>query len=291
MSQSKGAYAAYTRRCRSCNRASNNSCRTLCAILIVDSLSAVTYGSWPGYYYEEANMDMPGDDRLWRCLTSTQWRFEVETHSVNQAMNQQQLLAHIMNEDPTAENTRDRWSSSLFAVIVAMHALNVHILHISLAAESLRVLPLNRQESMRSTFWTDMDKTLNQFQRAFTKGKADSDPWQDPLIFNCLVVLRIAFMREYTDGQRSFNRRVLLGCDPATVSAEISSYVLSDQLRGPRVTEAVRRAYLAMMLPMRAGANLVRKTAALTWSIEHAIAWWDTGKHKDFLFDFLGGLD
>ncbi|KAF2099804.1 hypothetical protein NA57DRAFT_75310 [Rhizodiscina lignyota] len=252
-------------------------CKTMCAILIVDSLSAVTYGSLPGYYYEEAAMDMPGDDRLWRCLTSAQWHYEVDARSINPTMNVEQLLAHIMNEDAGAENMRERWYSSLFAVIVAMHALNVHILHIALAAESLRVLPLNRQESMRTTFWTDMNKALNKCQRAFNQGKTESDPWQDPLLFNCLAVLRIAFMREYTDGQKSFNRRVLLSCDPTTVCTEIRAYVLSEQQRGPRVTEAVTRAFLAMMLPMRAGANLVRKTAALTWSIEHAIAWWDTG--------------
>ena len=230
----------------------------------------------PGHYYEEADLDMPEDDRLWRSATASQWQHEIESQAANPTLNLEQLLSLIMGEDGYSSGTKCNWSCSLFAVILAMHALNVHIWHVAMAAEALRILPLNRQESMRATFWADMDKALNACQRAFTWGKADSDPWSDPLLFNCLAVLRTAYMRGCTDS--NFNRRILLVCDPTAVSDQIQTYVLSKQTRGPRTTEAVSRAFSTMLLPMRAGAMLVRKTAALTWSIEHAIAWWDTGE-------------
>lgn len=250
--------------------------RTLCGILIVDSLSAVTYGSVPGSYYEEAEMDVPDDDRLWRCPTATMWQHHIDTQSANPPLKLEQLLAYIIKGSDPESQTECNWSSSLFAVIVALHALNINVLHIALAAQALQVLPLNQQEQMRTKFWTDMDVVMDAFRRAFTVGDRDADPWQDPLLFNCLAVLRIAFMRECTDSIRSFNRRVLLGCNATAVEQEIQAYVLSTPLRGPRVTDAVSKAFSAMLLPMRTGAMLVRKTAALTWSIEHAVAWWDT---------------
>lgn len=250
--------------------------RTLCGILIVDSLSAVTYGSVPGSYYEEAEMDVPDDDRLWRCPTATSWRHQIDSQAANPPLRLEQLLAHIIKENEPENQMGCNWSSSLFAVVVAMHAININVLHIALAVQALQVLPLNQQESMRNKFWTDMDVVTDAFRKAFTAGDRDADPWQDPLLFNCLAVLRIAFMRECTDSIKSFNRRVLLGCNTAAVEQEIQAYVLGPPFRGPRVTEAVSKSFSAMLLPMRTGAMLVRKTAALTWSIEHAVAWWDT---------------
>jgi Fungal specific transcription factor domain len=250
--------------------------RALCGILIVDSLSAVTYGSVPGAYYEEADMEVPDDDRLWRCASAAKWQMHISSEVVNAPLKLEKLLSHIIqrNEPGTQQQSGYNWSSSLFAVVVAMHALNIHVLHIALAAQALRILPPNQEEEMRTRFWASIDTALNACRKAFEAEDPDVNPWRNPLLSNCLVVLRIALMRECTDSIRSFNRRVLLGCDSAAVRNEIQAYVLSTPLRGRRITEAVKKAFSVMLYPISNCAELVRKTAALTWSIEHAIAWW-----------------
>ena len=55
----------------------------------------------------------------------------------------------------------------------------------------------------------------------------------------------------------------------------IEAYVTGVQERGPFLTRAVDKAYGGLLTPIKAGYLLVRKTAALSWSVEHAVAAWD----------------
>ncbi len=39
-----------------------------------------------------------------------------------------------------------------------------------------------------------------------------------------------------------------------------------------------------MLIPYKMGTSLLKKTAALTWAVEHALAGWDAGKFVIDLF-------
>jgi len=101
-----------------------------------------------------------------------------------------------------------------------------------------------------------------------------SDDPEGPLIFNCLALLRSAYVRVFT-GAGNFNRMLLLSEEPLQVAKSIEEYVTGIQERTPFLTRAVDKAYGGLLTPIKAGYLLVQKTAALTWSVEHAVAAWD----------------
>jgi hypothetical protein len=59
------------------------------------------------------------------------------------------------------------------------------------------------------------------------------------------------------------------------ILGSLQEFVNMPQDRNDFTTRAVARAYEGMIIPARAGAPLLRKTAAFTWAVEHALAGWD----------------
>jgi hypothetical protein len=55
----------------------------------------------------------------------------------------------------------------------------------------------------------------------------------------------------------------------------IEDFIGLPQNRGDLVARAVSRAFEGMLIPCKAGTMLIKKTAALTWSIGHALAGWE----------------
>jgi len=107
-----------------------------------------------------------------------------------------------------------------------------------------------------------------------TEKDLTSDSGEGPEIFNCQALLRSAYVRIFT-GVGGFDRMMLLSENEGQIAARIQSYVQAPQRRNSFLTKAVSTAYGGLLLPVTAGFLLVKRTAALTWSVEHAIAAWD----------------
>ncbi|KAH8749051.1 hypothetical protein BGZ57DRAFT_776189, partial [Hyaloscypha finlandica] len=100
--------------------------------------------------------------------------------------------------------------------------------------------------------------------------RSNDDP-EGPMIFNCLALLRIGFVRTSIAGA-ALNQIVHLNEDEATRSEAIRSYVRSEIPRSAFIPAAVQSIFQALCLPLSAGHILTKKTAAFTWSFEHAIS-------------------
>ena len=97
------------------------------------------------------------------------------------------------------------------------------------------------------------------------------------LIFNCRAILRIAYIRLFKPINPSHSLS-LMSSDPDEMDAAITSFVTAKMERGPHILDAVTKCFEGLRIPVKLGHMLVRKTAALRWSVEHAIAGWESGK-------------
>ncbi|GME22102.1 Zinc finger C2H2-type protein [Neofusicoccum parvum] len=98
---------------------------------------------------------------------------------------------------------------------------------------------------------------------------------QSSLIFNTNALIRIANTRLFGNAD-SFNRFILTSDNKHEISTAMGSYLSAPQARNAFTTKGAAQAYEGFTLPAKVGPMLVRKTAAFGWSIEHAVAWWDT---------------
>ncbi|KAF2459626.1 hypothetical protein BDY21DRAFT_420118 [Lineolata rhizophorae] len=110
-----------------------------------------------------------------------------------------------------------------------------------------------------------------------------ASPWnshEGPLMFNCQALLRIAYVRLFTPAS-TYPRMTLLaaGGEGAEVAAAAAAYAAAPVRAAARsgfLTRAAATAYEGFLSPVRVGHLLVRKTAAFSWSIEHAVSAWDS---------------
>ena len=97
------------------------------------------------------------------------------------------------------------------------------------------------------------------------------------LLFNAQAVLRICYVRTLSS-PTLLDRDCVLTYGLQDLEAALKDYAASPMDRDAEVTNIVKRAFDGLCVPLRRSPLLVRKTAALSWSIEHAIVGWDTGK-------------
>ncbi|KPI39530.1 uncharacterized protein AB675_3568 [Cyphellophora attinorum] len=97
-----------------------------------------------------------------------------------------------------------------------------------------------------------------------------------PLLFNSLALLRVCYIRAFTDAN-SIDKNILVRHDSSDILETVRRYTERASPRSELLTRVVSRTLEAFEVPIRGGALLIQKTAALTWSIEHAIAGWDVG--------------
>ena len=96
-----------------------------------------------------------------------------------------------------------------------------------------------------------------------------------PLVFNCHALLRIAYVRLFGNSAH-FPKMILLASDDAEIAAAMKTYVAGPQPRNAFLTKSIAKAYEGFITPVRLGHLLIKKTAALSWSVEHAVAAWDS---------------
>jgi hypothetical protein len=137
------------------------------------------------------------------------------------------------------------------------------------------------EQKLRSLSDISISSALGRCYKVLTSRRPESERSNDdpegPMIFNCLALLRIGFVRTSIAGA-ALNQIVHLTEDEATRSEAIRSYVRSEIPRSAFIPAAVQRIFQALCLPLSAGHILTKKTAAFTWSIEHAISGWECGE-------------
>jgi hypothetical protein len=165
-----------------------------------------------------------------------------------------------------------------------MHAVAVQIWHIS-TATSLGMLPMDTElhHLLANPSGTLLiEAALNRCRELLICARKGNEAfWSDedePMLFNCMAVLRVTYGRACMP-TAALDRTILLREHRSEIIHAIRDYLCADQPRSESITKAVARSIEGLFVPVQAGVLWTMKTAALTWWVDHALAGWDTGKH------------
>ncbi|KAJ5032721.1 uncharacterized protein L3040_009315 [Drepanopeziza brunnea f. sp. 'multigermtubi'] len=256
--------------------------RILYSMFIMSSLMTVIYDLCPVFgVTQDLDIEILDAECLWEAANKEQWEsFRRSQRAQSPRFTIRDALAHLIHgkEQMAVDGQPVKWSG--FATAMVFHAVNVHNWNVMQSTQSLTAFAVDEQnnKTLKAALVSQVDVSLARCYALVTADRAErersSDDPEGPLMFNCIALLRSAYVRVFT-GAGSFNRMMLLGGNPAQVAGEIQAFLSSSQERSLLVTRAAEMAYGGLLTPVKAGYILVQKTAALTWSIEHAVAAWD----------------
>ena len=252
--------------------------RLLYGIFILSNLITITYGTPPVVsIVQDGEVEMPDEEALWAAPTEDLWRQRPEFGKLVTLPSLRDAVARLMYDKEIEGWTETSWNWAPFAVTVVMHAVSIQLWYVMQCTHSFSVFGAH-DKPLSSLFTGHVETALARCHAMISREHAENDHnWiesEGPLMFNALAVLRVAYVRAFT-GAGSFNRMALLNDDSEQILSAIREYVGTTQDRSPFLTKAVAQAFEGFVTPIKAGAMLVKKTAALSWSIEHAIAGWD----------------
>ena len=259
--------------------------RLLCGLFVISNLLLVTYDVNPGFVItKDLMLETPDEERLWNARTEEQWRELRQSRLAMARKTIREVMVDMISGQPGDETPGEPYSVSGFTALVIMHAVNVHMWHMIQVIHSISRSPFGPlpNESLRTMLLSTASSAIARCQEAITQGRSEDQAfsWDDPegpLLFNCQAMLRIASSRLLTN-TGAFDRLTLLTGDTKKTKSAIASYVAAKQDRSPFFTKAVAKAYEGFLTPVKIGHLLVSKTAAFSWSVEHAVAGWDSGK-------------
>jgi hypothetical protein len=256
--------------------------RLLLGTIFVNNLVTIAYGILPGFsIVHEGSIELPDSDSLWNAADDNQWQHCVATVPESRPQNLKNAVSMLINGDRDDELTKVARTWSPFSTAMIMHAVSIQIWHsidgsgLISSAQNLLV----HADDQSSLMANEIEAALNRCRTILTHARAGAEGlWTDsdgPLLFNAFAVLRVTYGRAFT-GIRLADRMLLLRDNHGDISEAISEYIAMPQERSKLVAKAIARTFEGLVLPFRSGAPLLRKTAALTWSVEHALAGWDS---------------
>ena len=232
---------------------------------------------------QDLDIELLDEEKLWEAANRAEWMMLQEQRADSPSVTVRTAFTHLVlgKEHSSSDTTTTplRWTA--FSTSMIMHAVNIYMWHLMQSTQSFGAfaVEISTALSLKTAMVSQAEATLARCYALLTADRPErertSDDPEGPLLFNCLALLRSAHIRVFT-GANNFNRLALLTGSVREVSASIEAFVTGNALeRGPLMTRAVDKAYGAFLTPIKAGYLLVRKTAALTWSLEHPIAGWD----------------
>lgn len=260
---------------------------------IISNLLNITYGMPPGFCLsQDGTVEMPDDEFLWQARTEELWHQLAGTRPTVSPISVRDAAGAIIGGDPMEELIDLLGAWSAFGTSVAIHAVSTQIWHVNQGAmfENLSNGQSTPQEiSQRSILAKRTQVALNRCRNLLMEVHNEPDHLSydadSPLLFNCFAILRVSFSRAFTSVGLA-NREMLLYESSDAIISAIHDYISIPQERSEFTTKSVARSFEGLIIPFQSSPLFVRKTAALTWSIEHALAGWDSGKIY-FSFDLM----
>lgn len=256
--------------------------RTLCGIYILSSLNASTHDVSPILSgSRDLDFELPAKDSLWSAATEVKWQELLSAQIHTRAPTITAVLNEILfGEEAETPNPYSKFISA-FAATVIMHGVNVHMYFLGQTTSSLIEMNIgtNAGHALRLSHQMKIEGTLNRCQEFLRAWRVAHNDFQQTVqeessIFNCQSLLRLSYVRIFSS-TRQFNRFTLLYGDSSAITHAVNSYVAAPQARNTFLTKAAEQVMFCFTTPITAGHMLTRKTAALTWSMEHAVACWD----------------
>jgi len=260
---------------------------------IFSNLSNITYGVAPRFCLsEDGAVEMPDDEILWQARTEELWHQLVNTRQIISPISLRDAAGAIISGDPVEElvDVLGEWSA--FGTSVAIHAVSTQIWHINQGAmfgnlSNGQSTPRDISQSsiLAKRIQTALNRCRDLLMEIHNEPGHLSQDADSPVLFNSFAILRVSFSRAFTSVGLANRELLLYESSDAMVSA-IRDYISIPQERSEFTTKSVARSFEGLVIPFQSSPLFVRKTAALTWSIEHALAGWDSGKIH-FFFDLV----
>ncbi|KAI5776940.1 hypothetical protein EDC01DRAFT_432804 [Geopyxis carbonaria] len=235
--------------------------KRLCyGIYLLQSLISITFNLAPAIESAGIQLPLPHSEATWE-LTSPPSPLSLPLQPrFNDALTT--LFGPSNPNTPPLPN-----KPSAFGAILLIHGLLCSQWHIAHYHASVRLLhsytPPHAPPSKTGL--------LGKLQQCITyTHKDNTGETESALWFNAAGLLRQAYIRQFA------TPRMILQPETGTVDVlAMTTYVLSGIVRSMEVTVAAEKAMECLQMPIRAGTIVVRKTAALSWSVEHALAGMD----------------
>ncbi|KAG7038941.1 cytochrome p450 [Colletotrichum scovillei] len=272
--------------------------RALGGIFIESTLTMVIYDVNPGFHAtQDLDIEAYQDEKMWNARSPAEWR-ELRTAASKSSPNSRRhtikdVLVDILLEGRYHADTVP-YRVSTFTALVLTHAVVVHMWQRLQVCQALAsTCPIARndngddQDPLRASLLNGAMQSLARCD-AFLQGvrselrqphpEEDEKDKEISLVFNCQAVLRIAYTR-LSKISTTHCRISLLNLEDRDIGSCVSSFVMGRMERSSHILKMVSKAFEGMIVPVKMGHLLVRKTAAFRWSVEHAVAGW-TGVSK-----------
>lgn len=234
----------------------------------------------------DLHFDLINDENMWNAASPTEWK-DLWTRQLKQGefrrRSMMEALFDIIHKGRHPSGNLPYHISS-FSALILMHAMVVHMwqrLQISQVFSLQTELPCDLDSSHHHLGPSLLETAIQSLARceSFLKiTEDDLNPLESEdysvtsLAFNCQAMLRIACSMMFSTVRIS-----LAIFDPVEMETSIAAFAAAKLHRGPQLLDAVAKCLEGLRIPVKIGHMLVRKTAALRWSVEHAIAAWESG--------------
>lgn len=272
--------------------------RVLYAILRISNILNLTYGVPPiTSVVQEYDIDMPDADELWHAPTEIDWTLAIQERPRDRLPSLRSAVSQLLyGEAPPTVYGLDQWSP--YAVSIVMHAVSIHTWNLMQSTETLTGLKLNLHgaEAIRSLLTSNIETGLVRCYMMISKARTTNElTWNEaegPLLFNSLSLLRGIHVRVLT-GISGVDRMVLLSDVEEDVTMAVTDYVTSSSTRDRASVKSVHSLFDNIMTILKIDANILRKTAAFNWSVEHALVGIDCGKSNciDFKAEHTAAME
>jgi len=252
---------------------------------ILSNLLNITYGVPPAFCLsQDGAVEMPDDEILWQAQTQELWHQLVNTRPIISPISLRDAAGAIIGGDPVEELIDLLGAWSAFGTSVAIHAVSTQIWHINqgavfgnLANGQSTPHDISQSSILAKRTQAALNLCRNLLMEVHNEPGHLSYDADSPVLFNCFAILRVSFSRAFTSVGLA-NRELLLYESSNAIVSAIHDYISIPQERSEFTTRSVARSFEGLVIPFQSSPLFVRKTAALTWSIEHALAGWDSGK-------------
>lgn len=234
------------------------------------NLCSIAYNTPPLLLTSEVDLFLPNPSRLWRAETAWQWQEARQSYPTAE-IPLQDAFSRLLNRPSQGPPS----PVSSLGNYVLIHALIQHIYLLKQTSfASLSPFDVHRglkpedveEVSQALRVWTIGFEQHRQLRANETGQQMMGDPFSGgPVAFNSTALLRLAYMRLYTDLNPS---RGLETRDHVLIASSFSQAPVL--VRSPRLHRAVVQAIHALSMLVKMGVNYVARTKSLEWSMQHS---------------------
>jgi hypothetical protein len=257
--------------------------RLVCGMFIVSNLISTTFGINAGFSHtHDLEFEVLDSESLWNTQSAEKWMKVRNTFLPNRRTVRQTMERMIFSGQSTEIEPPASVQVSSLTMLLMMHAVNIHMSNL---LQITNTLNCPTSSHIYETITESAFSTLSRCEKIIASARGSEihgiTTWgaeEGPLMFNCQGLLRIAYIRLFST-TNAFDRLTLLSDNPQDIATAVRNYAQSPQKRNENLMRSVKKAFEMLLATVKIGYLLLRKTAALSWSIEHAIAGWDAGRH------------